>query len=124
MAKLAALAACLLPGLLGAAITGEEFSVTRLADTVFAIVRNDPPGFAVESNSGFVVCANQVVVIDAQSNDATTSRVLAAIRRHTDKPVRYVINTHWHDDHIVGNRIYRDAFPSVQFIANRSISVT
>jgi glyoxylase-like metal-dependent hydrolase (beta-lactamase superfamily II) len=119
MAKFAALAVCLLPGLLGAAITAEEFSVTRLDDNVFAIVRNDPPGFAVESNAGFVVCANQVVVIDAQSNDTTTSRVLAAIRRHTDKPVRYVINTHWHDDHIVGNRIYRDAFASVQFIAHR-----
>lgn len=41
------MAACLLPGLLGAAITGEEFSVTRLDDNVFAIIRNDPAGFAM-----------------------------------------------------------------------------
>lgn len=110
---------CLLAGLAGAANAGEEFSVAQLHGNVFALVRNDPPGFAVESNSGFVVCGQQVVVIDTQSNDATTSRVLAAIRRHTDLPVRYVINTHWHDDHLVGNRIYREAYPSVQFIAHR-----
>jgi glyoxylase-like metal-dependent hydrolase (beta-lactamase superfamily II) len=31
-----------------------------------------------------------------------------------------VINTHWHEDHIIGNRVYREAFPNVQFIGHRS----
>lgn len=102
----------------GGARAADEFSVTQLKDKVFAVMRNDPPGYAVESNSGFIECADHLVVIDAQSNDATTGRVLAAIRRQTNKPVRYLINTHWHDDHIVGNHIYRDAFPSMQFIGH------
>jgi cyclase len=106
------------------ATAAEEFSVTRLSDggsgeRVFAIVRNDPPGFAVESNSGFIECRDQIVVVDAQSNEATTRRVLAAIRKHSDKPVRYLINTHWHDDHIVGNRIYREAFPNMRVVAHQ-----
>jgi glyoxylase-like metal-dependent hydrolase (beta-lactamase superfamily II) len=101
------------------AVAAEEFLVARLGDNVFAIVRNDPPGFAVESNSGFIECRDQVVVVDTQSNEATTRRVLAAIRKHSNKPVRYVINTHWHDDHIVGNRLYREAFPGVRFIAHQ-----
>lgn len=102
----------------GAAAAAEEFSIRRLSDGVEAIVRNDPPGFAVESNSGVIECRDQLVVIDAQSNEATTRRVLAAIRKHSKKPVRYVINTHWHDDHIVGNQVYREAFPNVKFIAH------
>jgi cyclase len=101
------------------AAAAEEFSIQRLSDRVFAVVRNDPPGFAVESNSGFIVCRDQLVVIDTQSNAATTRRVLAAIRKHSDKPVRYVINTHWHDDHIVGNQIYREAFASVRLVAHK-----
>ncbi|MBL8270561.1 MBL fold metallo-hydrolase [Steroidobacter sp.] len=102
----------------GVTHAAEEFSVLQLRDNVFAAMRNDPPGFAVESNAGFVECADHVVVIDAQSNDATTAKVLAEIRRRTHKPVRYLINTHWHDDHIVGNRMYRDAFPEAKLIAH------
>jgi cyclase len=97
----------------------DEFSVTRLRDNVFAIVRHDPPGFAVESNTGYIECNDQLVVIDAQSNEAATKRALAAIRSRSNKPVRYLINTHWHDDHIVGNRVYRQTFPSVKLIAHR-----
>ena len=114
-----ALLAALPLGFSGLAAAAEEFSVSRLSANVFAVLRNDPPGFAVESNSGFIACGDQLVVVDTQSNEATTRRVLNAIRSHSDKPVRYVINTHWHDDHIVGNRIYRDAFPAARFIAHR-----
>jgi glyoxylase-like metal-dependent hydrolase (beta-lactamase superfamily II) len=101
------------------AAAAEEFSIAPLSKGVFAIVRNDPPGFAVESNSGFIECGEHLVVIDAQSNEATTRRVLAAIRSRSAKPVKYVINTHWHDDHIVGNQVYREAFPAVKFVAHQ-----
>jgi cyclase len=96
----------------------QGFSVTKLRDNVFTVMRTDPPGFAVESNSGFIECADHVIVVDAQSNDATTSQVLAQIRLYTNKPVRYVINTHWHDDHIVGTHLYRDAFPAMKVIGS------
>jgi glyoxylase-like metal-dependent hydrolase (beta-lactamase superfamily II) len=36
----------------------------------------------------------------------------------TNKPVKYVINTHYHDDHIRGNQVYREAFPGVEFIGH------
>lgn len=102
----------------GSAHAAQGFSVTKLRDNVFTVMRTDPPGFAVESNSGFIECADHVIVVDAQSNDATTSQVLAQIRLYTDKPVRYVINTHWHDDHIVGSQIYKDAFPDLKVIGS------
>jgi glyoxylase-like metal-dependent hydrolase (beta-lactamase superfamily II) len=78
----------------------------------------DPPGLAVESNSGFIECADYVIVVDAQSNDATTSQVLAQLRLYTNKPVRYLINTHWHDDHIVGTHVYKSAFPGMKVIGS------
>ncbi|WP_028446269.1 MBL fold metallo-hydrolase [Chitinimonas koreensis] len=94
------------------------FELVPLADGVYAAMRQDPPGYAVEANSLIVVNDRDVLVVDAQSNLAATRAVLTALRRVTDKPVRYVVNTHWHDDHIVGNRVYREAFPGVEFIGH------
>jgi cyclase len=95
-----------------------KFDVVKLAEGVYAAVRRDPPGFAVESNSVFIVGEDGVIVVDAQSNLAATRETLAALRKITDKPVRYVVNTHWHDDHVVGNQVYAEAFPGVQFVAH------
>lgn len=95
-----------------------KFDVVKLADGVYAAVRKDPPGFAVESNSLFVIGDDGVIVVDAQSNAAATRETLAALRTLTDKPVRFVVNTHWHDDHVVGNQVYAETFPGVQFVAH------
>ena len=41
--------------------------------------------------------------------------------RLTDKPVRYVVNSHWHDDHIFGEPVFtKEAFPQVEYVAHRN----
>ena len=95
-----------------------KFDVVKLAEGVYAAVRRDEPGYAVESNSLFIIGDDGVIVVDSQSNLAATRETLAALRRLTDKPVRYVVNTHWHDDHVVGNQVYAEAFPGVAFVAH------
>src|ERR671913_267703 len=100
--------------------TSEEPSsnleIVQLDSSVFAAIRKEPLSLAVNSNSLIVVRDTDVVVVDAQFTRAATRETLAAIRRLTDKPVGYVINTHWHDDHVAGNQVYRDSFRSVRFI--------
>lgn len=97
------------------------FEVQRLADGVYATVRREPPSLYFEPNALFIIGDRDVIVVDAQFSLASTRDVLAALRRLTSKPVRYVINTHGHDDHITGNQVYRDAFPGVEFIAHRGV---
>lgn len=97
-----------------------KFDVQRIADGVYAVLRTDPPGLMFEANSGFVVSDDGVIVIDGGSNPASAAEVLAAVRRVTEKPVRYVINTHWHGDHVAGNQVYADAFPGVELVAHAS----
>jgi cyclase len=95
------------------------FTVERLADGVYAAIATRPPGQLVEANHVFVVNDADVVVVDADFSPVLTRAVLAELRKITSKPVSAVINTHWHDDHILGNAVYRQEFPNVEFIAHR-----
>ncbi len=95
-----------------------DFEVQKLAEGVYAVIRNKPPGLMVDANNVFIINDDDVIVVDSNGAPAITREVLAALRKLTSKPVRYVINTHYHDDHIRGNQVYRDAFPTVEFIAH------
>ena len=60
------------------------------------------------SNAGFIVTPAGVVVIDALGSPALAEELLAAIRKITPLPVRYVIVTHYHADHIYGLQVFKD----------------
>lgn len=94
-------------------------TVTELAPGVYEIRHRDPyPGF-VHGNTTVVVGDRDVLVVDATQTPAAAEEDIAQIRKWTDKPVRYLVNTHWHQDHSGGNAQYRAAFPAVAILAHR-----
>lgn len=101
------------------AAQSQQFQMVKVADGVYAAIRTEPPGLTVNGNSVFIINDNDVIVIDTTLTPGTAREELAALRKLTDKPVSYVINTHWHDDHIMGNAAYREAFPRAEFIAHQ-----
>lgn len=104
----------------GAQSRGPTFEVRKLADGVYATMRKEPASLWFNPNNGFIIGKRSVIVIDTNISSEYTREVLAALREITDKPVAYVINTHWHEDHIIGNHVYRDAFPNVKFVGQKS----
>jgi len=96
----------------------DSFTVQRIGDGVYAFVRREPPGMALNSNSVAIVRDSDVVVVDAEFTAAAARGVIAALRHITRLPVAYVVNTHWHDDHTAGDRAYEEAYPGVHFVAH------
>ena len=94
------------------------FRVEELAPGVLAAVLRDDVASYAFANSLVVIGEDGVLVVDTQQSPGAAADVLAAIRRRTDRPVRWVVNTHAHADHYWGNQVYRDAFPDVRIIAH------
>ena len=94
------------------------FETISVAKDVYAVIAK--PGTLGEwalGNGAFIVNQNDVVVVDTQMRPSWASEVISEIRKITDKPVLYVINTHWHRDHVQGNQTYLEAFgPRVTII--------
>jgi cyclase len=86
--------------------------VTQLAKGVYEI-QHEPNG-----NTTVIIGERQVFVVDTCFLPSAAREDIAQIRRWTDKPVSFVLNTHFHNDHNLGNRAYMDEFPALTIIAH------
>ena len=97
----------------------KAYDVVTLAPGVHGFVWREPLADPIEGNSLIVVNDEDVLVVDATLLPSTARRLAAEVRKLTDKPVRTVVNTHWHDDHQVGNAVFRELWPGATFVAHR-----
>jgi cyclase len=99
------------------ASTGVSVQKVRIADGIYQFMTS-PDGYVPNGNSVVIVNRDDVLVFDTFARPSTARTVLAEIRKITDKPVRYVVNSHHHPDHWSGNEVYARAFPGVEILAS------
>ena len=96
--------------LLGAAAVQSAqlpFELKQVGPGVYAAI--DGPDHKAGSNAGFVIGDDGVLVIDSFFTTDAARALVGEIHRLTPKPIRYVVNTHYHADHTGGDQALRDA---------------
>lgn len=118
--KLLLLLLCCLAGQTRAA---DGFNLRQLAPGLFVHqgrqVALDAAGHDDIANLGFIVGARCVAIIDTGGSVSMGRRLRAAVLQHTHVPICYVINTHVHVDHLLGNAAFRADHP--QFVGHAAL---
>jgi glyoxylase-like metal-dependent hydrolase (beta-lactamase superfamily II) len=70
-------------------------------------------------NTGVVVGSDGVLVVDSDFYPSRAAADIALIGKVTDRPIRWLVNTHWHGDHTHGNGVYRARFPRLVILGAR-----
>jgi cyclase len=85
--------------------TGSLAKTVKVLDNIYTVVQGE--GF--DSNSTFIITQEGVIVIDTRTTPAEAKKALEELRKITDKPVLYTINTHYHGDHTFGNQVFSES---------------
>lgn len=94
------------------------FDMQKVADGVYVALAR--PQYKLNSNSAVIVNEDGVLVVDSGSKPSAARALIAQITELTGKPVRYLVDTHFHIDHVQGNQAYPAAFPDVTIIATEA----
>jgi cyclase len=93
------------------------FTIEKVADGVFAALAR--PQVLTNCNAAIFVNSSDVLVVDAHSKPSAAAALIAQIKKEvTTKPVRYLVNSHFHWDHTQGDAAYKASGAKVDIIAS------
>lgn len=95
-----------------AVLCGNVFAaekLTKIADNVYSYVdtKNSSPQNSYGANAGIIIGKDGIVVVDTLISSKEAKRFIKDIRAISKKPIRYVVNTHYHLDHTFGNADFK-----------------
>jgi glyoxylase-like metal-dependent hydrolase (beta-lactamase superfamily II) len=116
-AVVAAAAVLLAAGGARAADDYQHFKWTQAADGIWLGVT--PPASFISGNSVIIDLGGHALVVDPHITEFTANEIIAKAREVAG-PVKYLVNTHLHNDHTQGNSAFKKAFPGVTIIAHEN----
>lgn len=102
------------------ALACEMFQFNRVQASPHVVVFQAAEGTTgvVNGNIVAVIGREAILVVDTGQFPSIARRVIAELASISEAPVRHVVNTHWHGDHLLANGAFKAAFPGVRFIAH------
>jgi len=93
------------------------YETVKVGEGIYALIQPESNTQLVSGNSVVVIGDDGVVVVDTGNFPTLAKRMIAQIRQLTEKPIRYIVHTHWHPDHVGGDGQFVDAFPGLTLIS-------
>jgi cyclase len=98
----------------------KEFSYHRIQVADGIDLFAEQPGHSIVSGNIIAISGKDAtLVFDTGHHPSVSTRIAAELRRFEHAPVRYLVNSHWHDDHWTGNAQFVKAFPGARVIAQQ-----
>lgn len=96
-----------------------NYEVEKLPNDVFLLKPNIHSSRWVTSNIVVIVNKNDVLVVDSGLLPSAAEEAISVIKKITSKPVKYLVNTHWHGDHWQGNIAFQKMYPGIKIITSK-----
>ena len=93
------------------------YEVAEVGKGIFAFVSPESKTGVVSGNVVAIAGEDAVLVVDSGRFPTLARRMIAEIRRRTKKPVKYLVHTHWHADHVLSDGEFRAVFPEVAIVS-------
>ncbi|MGV3464900.1 MAG: MBL fold metallo-hydrolase [Heyndrickxia sp.] len=87
--------------------SSKHFTLEKVKDGIYAAIAKEGGGSV--GNAGFIDLGNQTVIFDTFNTQQAAEELYQFTKNITGKTVTWVINSHWHGDHIRGNQIFKDS---------------
>lgn len=94
----------------------QDYEAVEVADGIVAYVAGESPGGVVQGNVVAISGDTATLLVDSGQYVDLARRIAADLRRRGLPPVRHLVNTHWHGDHLLANFVFREAFPGVEVV--------
>ncbi len=97
----------------------ELFEIKPVVEGVYAAIAK--PQYKVNCNAAIILLDDGVLVVDTHSKPSAARALMEQIKTVTNKPVKFVVNSHFHWDHYQGNQAYPSSWPSgVEIISSEA----
>jgi cyclase len=102
-----------------AKFVNEQYDLQKISDNVYSFIAPESDSGVVQSNCTVIIGEDAVLVVDTGQFPTLAEHMVADIKKLAPKPVRYIVNTHWHFDHVWGNSVFRAAYPGFAIISTK-----
>jgi len=92
------------------------YHTVQVADGVVAFIASESNTDIVSGNCIAIIGNDGVLVVDSTSFPSHARQIIAEIKQMTNQPIRFLVHTHWHPDHILGDGEFRASFPEIAII--------
>jgi cyclase len=104
----------------GTSVPRQDFETVKVAEGIYAFIATESISGVVQGNVTLIVGENSAMLVDSGQYPSLAGRMADKVHELTKKPVRLLLNTHWHGDHLLANHVFQEKFPGLLIVTHEA----